>query len=196
MGFGGKKLHLPAPIKFLTWRKTMKHISLKMKYTLVFVITGILVSGSAMADKPSWAGGDKGEHGEKHEGKKGKHRQDDEERSSRGGDESAARMGGHFDDRRREIAHEYYREQYRSGHCPPGLAKKHNGCMPPGQARKWAVGRPLPRDVVYHDVPPALVMQMGQPPAGHRYVQVAGDILMMAIGTGMIVDAIEDIGRK
>ena len=26
--------------------------------------------------------------------------------------------------------------------CPPGLAKKHNGCMPPGQAAKF-VGRPL-----------------------------------------------------
>jgi len=23
-----------------------------------------------------------------------------------------------------------------SGSCPPGLAKKHNGCMPPGQAKK------------------------------------------------------------
>lgn len=26
------------------------------------------------------------------------------------------------------------------GGCPPGLAKKHNGCMPPGQARKLARG--------------------------------------------------------
>jgi len=25
--------------------------------------------------------------------------------------------------------------------CPPGLAKKHNGCMPPGQARKLARGQ-------------------------------------------------------
>jgi hypothetical protein len=25
---------------------------------------------------------------------------------------------------------------YGLGGCPPGLAKKHNGCMPPGQARK------------------------------------------------------------
>ena len=25
---------------------------------------------------------------------------------------------------------------YGHGGCPPGLAKKHNGCMPPGQARK------------------------------------------------------------
>jgi hypothetical protein len=22
------------------------------------------------------------------------------------------------------------------GHCPPGLAKKHNGCQPPGHAKK------------------------------------------------------------
>jgi hypothetical protein len=29
---------------------------------------------------------------------------------------------------------------YGNGGCPPGLAKKHNGCMPPGQARKLARG--------------------------------------------------------
>jgi len=29
---------------------------------------------------------------------------------------------------------------YGVGGCPPGLAKKHNGCMPPGQARKLARG--------------------------------------------------------
>lgn len=31
-------------------------------------------------------------------------------------------------------------EGYGYGNCPPGLAKKHNGCMPPGQARKLARG--------------------------------------------------------
>ena len=30
---------------------------------------------------------------------------------------------------------------YGVGNCPPGLAKKHNGCMPPGQARKLARGQ-------------------------------------------------------
>ena len=30
---------------------------------------------------------------------------------------------------------------YGRGGCPPGLAKKHNGCMPPGQARKLARGQ-------------------------------------------------------
>jgi hypothetical protein len=32
-----------------------------------------------------------------------------------------------------------YGYEYGRG-CPPGLAKKHNGCMPPGQARKLARG--------------------------------------------------------
>jgi len=31
-------------------------------------------------------------------------------------------------------------EGYGYGNCPPGLAKKHNGCMPPGQARKLGRG--------------------------------------------------------
>jgi len=29
---------------------------------------------------------------------------------------------------------------YEGGGCPPGLAKKHNGCMPPGQAKKLGRG--------------------------------------------------------
>lgn len=31
---------------------------------------------------------------------------------------------------------------YNGSHCPPGLAKKHNGCMPPGLAKKhYKVGQ-------------------------------------------------------
>ena len=60
------------------------------------------------------------------------------------------------------IVSNYYDEQFRVGHCPPGLAKKHNGCMPPGQARKWRVGYVLPREVVFYEVPPALVVEPGR----------------------------------
>jgi Ni/Co efflux regulator RcnB len=67
--------------------------------------------------------------------------------------------------------------------------------MPPGQARKWNIGRPLPREVIYYDVPPALLVQFGRPPSGHRYVRVASDILLIALGTGMVLDAIQDLGR-
>jgi len=84
---------------------------------------------------------------------------------------------------------------YGTGGCPPGLAKKHNGCMPPGQAKKWAYGRPLPRDVVYYEVPQPVIVRIGPPPSGYKYVRVASDILMIAIGTNMVVDAIQDLGR-
>jgi hypothetical protein len=34
---------------------------------------------------------------------------------------------------------------YGAGGCPPGLAKKNNGCLPPGQAKKlYGVGQRLP----------------------------------------------------
>ena len=68
--------------------------------------------------------------------------------------------------------------------------------MPPGQAKKWSMGRPLPRDVVYYSVPPELEVRIGIPPAGYKYVRVASDILMIAAGTGIVADAIEDLGRR
>ena len=30
--------------------------------------------------------------------------------------------------------------RYGCGGCPPGLAKKHNGCRPPGHAKRWNRG--------------------------------------------------------
>jgi Ni/Co efflux regulator RcnB len=138
----------------------------------------------ALADKPSWAGGGKPEsRGNQGGGKSGAQG----ERSQSG--------GSYFGDRQRVVVRDYYTEEFRGGKCPPGLAKKNNGCMPPGQAKKWNRGRPLPSDVVYYDVPPQLVVRLGQPPAGHKYVRVATDILLIAVGTSMVVDAITDLGR-
>ena len=93
------------------------------------------------------------------------------------------------------VVREYYGKQYRAGHCPPGLAKKNNGCLPPGQAKRWAMGQPLPRDVVYYPVPRSVMLQLGIPPSGHKYVRVAADILLIAVGTGLVVDAVQDLGR-
>lgn len=39
-------------------------------------------------------------------------------------------------DRNRNVFPMYQRNPFAAGHCPPGLANKHNGCLPPGQARK------------------------------------------------------------
>jgi Ni/Co efflux regulator RcnB len=135
----------------------------------------LLAAGPAFSEKPDWAG-EKG---------KGKGHANREEHGNR-----------HFEDRHRVAIHDYYEEEFRGGRCPPGLAKKHNGCMPPGQAKKWNIGQPLPRGVVMYDVPPELVVRIGVPPPGYRYVRVATDILLIAVGTNMVADAIRDLGRR
>jgi len=173
----------------------MKQIGLKTNCALALVIAGILAAGQAIADKPSWAGsgkGDKGEQRDKSERKQGRQRDRDERREDA---RSSVRVREHFEDRHRTVVHEYYSEQFRRGRCPPGLAKKNNGCMPPGQAKKWTVGRPLPREVIFYEVPPALLVQFSPPPSGYRYVRVTSDILLIALGTGMVIDAIQDLGR-
>ena len=153
------------------------------------------------ASKPDQAKGSS--HGNKSETKRRNDANDRKGQSDRGGNDqtrgtrSDVRSGSslrvHFDDRQRNYLREYYGEQFRSGNCPPGLAKKNNGCMPPGQAKKWRVGHPLPRDVVYYDLPSSVMIHIGMPPSGYRYVRVASDILMLAVGTGMVVDAIADL---
>ena len=100
----------------------------------------------------------------------------------------------HFEDRQRSILRSYYADEFRRGTCPPGLAKKRNGCMPPGLAKQWRVGERLPRDVRYYDLPDRLVLELGPPPAMHKYVRVGADILLIALGTGLVIDALEDLG--
>ncbi len=168
----------------------MTAISRKMKYSVALLLAGSLVMGPAMADKPDWAGSGKGAKHEQKDNAKGKRGERQVERRDDQGD----RKSGHFEDRHRVMVRDYYGEQYRGRHCPPGLAKKNNGCMPPGQAKKWQVGRTLPREVIFYEVPQQLVLQIGPPPSGHRYVRVAGDILLIAVGTGMVIDAIRDLG--
>jgi Ni/Co efflux regulator RcnB len=85
----------------------------------------------------------------------------------------------------RNTVYSYYRQEFAAGHCPPGLAKKNNGCLPPGQAKKlWVLGQPLP----------AGRRRYPRAPAGYQYVRVANDILMMAVGTRLIVGALADLG--
>lgn len=119
---------------------------------------------------------------------------DDGNRSRDPRKENSAERHGYFEERHYAAVREHYAEQYRDGRCPPGLARKNNGCLPRSQKRQWQVGRPLPRAVTYHRLPVSLVVQMGLPPSGYRYVRVAGDILLIVIGTGMVVDGIQDLG--
>jgi hypothetical protein len=192
---------------------------LQAKYLMVAVIAAVLTAATpALADKPSWAGNSPGGHGRQdYRGQdkravadRGRHGRDydrydrnhpkKDQRDWRGAprydDRSRSRYGGgrYFADNHRTIIHNYYYDHYRGRRCPPGLARKGNGCVPPGYTRRWVIGRPLPRNVIFYEVPQPIVVGLGYPPPGYRFVRVASDILLITVGTGIVMDAIYDLG--
>jgi hypothetical protein len=91
----------------------------------------------------------------------------------------------------RDKAQAYFVEQHGRGGCPPGLAKKNNGCLPPGQAKKrYTVGYALPKGIPTAPISAELSIRIGAPPAGYAYTMVDGDLLKLAVGTLLVVDAI------
>lgn len=65
---------------------------------------------------------------------------------------------------------------YGVGGCPPGLAKKHNGCLPPGQAKKlfnvgqrFRLGYGGLNPYAYNRIPYDLRQQYGLSPYGNYY---------------------------
>ena len=88
-----------------------------------------------------------------------------------------------------------YRNWWRSTYgrnCPPGLAKKDNGCLPPGLAkRRYVVGQPLPTTVVIGSVPAGL--RLTAVPVGYRYAYVDGDILLIDATSRLVADVIYNV---
>jgi hypothetical protein len=101
-----------------------------------------------------------------------------------------------FSATQRETARSYFVKEHGRGNCPPGLAKKHNGCLPPGQAKKrYVVGHSLPQGTVVEELPVELSMRIGPAPSGYRYGILDGDLVKLAVGTMVVVDAIEGLVR-
>lgn len=173
-----------------------RHFSLSL-CTCVLSLVVLLVPAPALADRSSRAeGGQRDKHEKKNE-EHHKDRSSDEERyKDRRSDGRHESGESRFDDASSRIINDYYGAKFRTGKCPPGLSRKNNGCLPPGQAKKWVAGQPLPADLKRYDLPKDLLARLPEAPSGHRYVRVASDILLVAIGTGMVVDAIEDIGKQ
>ncbi len=148
------------------------------------------------ADKPEWAGAGRREA---QFGPGREHRDGPVQalpwQAPASGPRVEIRIGGYFGEAQRRVVVQDHARMVRAGHCPPGLAKKGTGCLPPGQMHKaYVLGQPLPPHVIYYDLPPTLAVRLGPPPAGHRFVRVAADILLIAVGTGMVIDAISDLG--
>jgi Ni/Co efflux regulator RcnB len=99
----------------------------------------------------------------------------------------------YFSDSQVQVISQYFTQNKSASACPPGLAKKNNGCRPPGQVKQWQRGQRLPDDVVYYDLPSALLRELGRTPEGQKVVRVGTDLLLIAVGTRMVIDAIEDL---
>jgi Ni/Co efflux regulator RcnB len=160
--------------------KSSSPTSIRRSWALPLLISVTCVCSAAWAGKPEWAGNGHGN---------GKKEQPQDTRTAE------IQIGAYFADHQRVAVSSYYDTQRTAKKCPPGLAKKNNGCLPPGQAKKWNMGQALPGDVVFYPVPNEVIVRIGVPPQGYRYVRVANDILLMAIGSRMVVDAIEDLMR-
>lgn len=141
-------------------------------------------------DKGSEQGKGKGKGKDKEKGKD----KDTEKEKGRGERSDEAREV--FANNDRETVRLYFGGKYGPGNCPPGLAKKNNGCLPPGLAKKrYEVGKSLPREVVYLEPPAELVVKLTPCPKGYQYVVVDGDLVKLAIGTMLVVDAIDGLMR-
>jgi Ni/Co efflux regulator RcnB len=140
---------------------------------------------AAMLTVPAFAKDHGKDHGKGH---------DKHEERERAEQREEVRHGEYFNDHHREEVRRYYVEHYGGPKgCPPGLAKKHNGCMPPGQARRWAVGQPVPRDVVVYTVPQPVLTVLPAAPIGYRYERVGGDIVLMHVSDRLVVDVMLNI---
>lgn len=165
----------------MTLRDNLVPVSLRRRVATAALAVAViaLAAGGAFADPPPGKG----------KGNKGN-----------GGGQQTQQSGGNnvsvnfdFTDHDRVVLGDYYGGMTSRGHCPPGLAKKNNGCMPPGQAKKWAVGQRLPSDVQYYPLPSSLTVRLTPPPSGYKYVRVAKDILLIAAGTSMVAAGLSDI---
>jgi Ni/Co efflux regulator RcnB len=172
---------------------------LALLLSAAFTVGPAFAKGGHGHDDDHDHGHDKHEKHDKHGKHKHKHKHEDKHHHrhyEEHGGHRGPKHGAYFDDRNRDVVYRYY-AAHPVQSCPPGLAKKHNGCMPPGQAKKiWLVGQPLPRTVVVAPVPQQIVVSLPPPPSGHKYVQVAGDVLLVAAGSMMVVDGINGLMNR
>ena len=164
---------------------------------VALVTASLLLAGSAIAKK---GGDDDDRGGEKHGQKREDKREKREDKAERREDKAEQRQredikqGAFFNDQQRTFARQYYTTTYKDGkRCPPGLAKKNNGCLPPGQVRNWVVGKPVPTNVTVYSVAQPVIRMLPPAPVGYRYARLGGDIVLVQQQNNVIVDIIQGL---
>ncbi len=166
---------------------------------VALAITSLLVAGPALSkgkDDDNGNGNNgkgNGKHSQKFENKANKQQVKDYNKAEKR-ERKEIQAGTYFNDQQRTVVRQYYTQTYTNGkRCPPGLAKKNNGCMPPGQARNWVVGQPVPSGVTVYSVPQQVIVQLPPAPYGYRYSRIGGDIVLVQQQNNLIVDIIQGL---
>lgn len=163
---------------------------------VALAITSLFVAGPAFA---KGRGGDEngngnGKHSQKQEEKEDRKFEKREEKRDEKREVAVIQPGTHFNEQNRTYVRKYYTDNYGNGkRCPPGLAKKNNGCMPPGQVGNWVVGQPIPRGVTVYPVPQPVIRQLPPAPYGYRYAQLGGDVVLVQQQNNVIVDILQGL---
>ena len=162
----------------------MKKILNSWRPAAIVALATTLAAGAALADRDSAPGQQRKNGGHPPATQSGT-----QAAPAPSGSQLSISIGAVFGDRDRTTVQAYYGDHYaQSKRCPPGLAKKNNGCLPPGQAKKYMVGQPLPAEVVWYPVPPVLVQRLPVLPTNHAYVRVGTDVLILNRSTRLVVD--------
>ena len=164
---------------------------------LALAIASLFIAGSAVAKDKDHEGQGNSKQAQKQQDKQDKKaakQQEKQQKQAAKREREDIKMGAYFNDQHRAYARQYYSQHYGDGRrCPPGLAKKNNGCMPPGQARNWAVGQPIPRGVIVYSVPQPVIVQLPPAPYGYRYARIGNDIVLVQRQNNLIVDIIQGL---
>jgi len=176
----------------------MKSLSPSHRVALLALATLMFAAPSFAKDHGNGKHEEKmAEHAEKEQAKAEKHADKERAKAQKHAAKQARediKVGAYFNDDQRSQVRRYYSERYGNGrNCPPGLAKKNNGCLPPGQARHWAVGQPVPRGVTVYSVPQPVLVQLPPPPYGYRYARLGNDIVLVQSQNNLIVDIIQGL---
>jgi hypothetical protein len=132
------------------------------------LLAAIAASGSAQEHKAKSAVDDRADPGARLvEVGKGKHMA-----------RQPLKPGAYFNSKARAAVREYY-----AAHPLQGA----------GAASAWRIGQSMPAGAA--PVPPDLLARLPKLPPGHQYVQLAGDVLLVASGSKMVVDAIDAQAR-
>ena len=99
--------------------------------------------------------------------------------------------------RDRDAAFAYYRDEVAAGRCPAPLVRRDKVCGAPAAVatRSWKLDQPLPDGVKAEAPPPGLIAKLSPSPAGHQYLRVDTDVLVIGIGTRNVAALVVDLSR-